>query len=299
MTSDAKIGLLLGLVFIFIIAFIINGLPKLRGETDSNSELTKIMMEDNPPGIGWEGRSDEVLDPPAQMSEQSIDPEQPAGDPGQTFSDTSDVRYSRVIPGYGSLGGNTYSQEASPVFFGPVRIPEDKPLALQPIEPAKNIVLRPVNLPKAAWPKTYVVVSGDSLGSIAKQLYGIEEGNKRANVAKIFEANRSTLKSADEIKIGQTLSIPALSITPRSNTLFSGPSFKRVQSMGLKLSPSSPSKTATSRFYTAKDGDSLWSISVDQLGSGVRYKEIAKLNAEILPNEDAVVIGTRLKIPAK
>ena len=30
MTSDAKIGLLLGLIFIFVIAFVINGLPSLR-----------------------------------------------------------------------------------------------------------------------------------------------------------------------------------------------------------------------------------------------------------------------------
>ena len=30
MTSDAKIGLLLGLVFIFVIAFVINGLPSLH-----------------------------------------------------------------------------------------------------------------------------------------------------------------------------------------------------------------------------------------------------------------------------
>jgi len=45
MTSDAKIGLLLGLVFIFIIAFVVNGLPRLRAEPDSN-ELTIISAED-------------------------------------------------------------------------------------------------------------------------------------------------------------------------------------------------------------------------------------------------------------
>lgn len=37
MTSDAKIGLLLGLVFIFVIAFIINGLPgSARNKTATN-----------------------------------------------------------------------------------------------------------------------------------------------------------------------------------------------------------------------------------------------------------------------
>jgi len=79
MTSDAKIGLLLGLVFIFIIAFIINGLPKLRGESDSN-ELTEIMMKNNPPGIGgWERKADEILSPPPQMAEQGVEPRPASG----------------------------------------------------------------------------------------------------------------------------------------------------------------------------------------------------------------------------
>ena len=39
MTSDAKIGLLLGLVFIFIIAFVINGLPRFKSVLAEN-ELT-------------------------------------------------------------------------------------------------------------------------------------------------------------------------------------------------------------------------------------------------------------------
>ena len=43
MTSDAKIGLLLGLVFIFVIAFVINGLPSFRDATNS-SELTTNMV---------------------------------------------------------------------------------------------------------------------------------------------------------------------------------------------------------------------------------------------------------------
>ncbi len=50
MTSDAKIGLLLGLFFIFIIAFIINGLPNFRNEADNN-ELTTNMVKDDSIGI--------------------------------------------------------------------------------------------------------------------------------------------------------------------------------------------------------------------------------------------------------
>ena len=51
MTSDAKVGLLLGLFFIFVIAFIINGLPRFRGETNTN-ELTTMANSPNDSYIG-------------------------------------------------------------------------------------------------------------------------------------------------------------------------------------------------------------------------------------------------------
>jgi hypothetical protein len=56
----------------------------------------------------------------------------------------------------------------------------------------------------------YIVKSGDNLSSIAKKFYGVEEGNRLINVQKIFEANRETLKSPDEVYIGQKLLIPPL-----------------------------------------------------------------------------------------
>ena len=43
MTSDAKIGLLLGLAFIFIIACVINGWPGLTGDDDSNELTSKYL----------------------------------------------------------------------------------------------------------------------------------------------------------------------------------------------------------------------------------------------------------------
>ena len=58
MSSDAKIGLLLGLVFIFIIAFIINGLPSLRHQAN-NDELTNNMLslKETRPGLAAEARN--------------------------------------------------------------------------------------------------------------------------------------------------------------------------------------------------------------------------------------------------
>ncbi len=51
MTSDAKIGLLLGLVFIFIIAFVINGLPRFRNALENNEiSATQDLVQSDPIG---------------------------------------------------------------------------------------------------------------------------------------------------------------------------------------------------------------------------------------------------------
>lgn len=51
--------------------------------------------------------------------------------------------------------------------------------------------------------RTYTVKSGDTLGAIAKEMYG-----KASSYNKIFKANTPMLKDADHIYPGQVLKIP-------------------------------------------------------------------------------------------
>jgi len=313
MTSDAKIGLLLGLVFIFIIAFIINGLPKLRGESDSN-ELTEIMMKNNPPaGIGgWERRADEVLSPPPQISERAVEPQPTSDNSPLTVSNNTDVRYAVPIPGYSPLLRDSSNPQESQNPIGPVLAPQDSFVAPKPavadtspkvqktVEPTTTVVITP---PKPAESKTHTVADGETLASIAKKYYGPEQGNKRANITKIFDANRKLLKSPDDVFVGQKLVIPALPVAPTikapGSSPLSGPLFEPVKSVGQKNpSPGTQSKEP-GRLYTVKDGDSLWKISADLLGNGIRYKEIAKLNTDVLPSENDVRVGLQLRLPLK
>ncbi len=53
------------------------------------------------------------------------------------------------------------------------------------------------------------------------------------------------------------------------------------------------------RSYVVQEGDTLWRIAAENLGSGTRYGEIAKLNAGILEDEEILAVGMRLKIPAR
>ncbi|MBN2136533.1 MAG: LysM peptidoglycan-binding domain-containing protein [Sedimentisphaerales bacterium] len=316
MTSDAKIGLLLGLVFIFIIAFIINGLPKLHGQTDSN-ELTMNMVRNDPPGVGWERRADEVLNPPDAVTQGLAQIPRPSFDPAGTFAqDTGDIRYEIPIPQYDTIVKDVLARQdlLGPVnsagnigIVSPADIVSKSNTVLKtgPTVSISNSVPKPVTpaFVKPASTKTYVVAGGDSLASIAKKFYGLEQGNIRANVAGIFEANRNLLKSPDEIMVGQKLVIPALPNTlldkPATGSLMTPELFEKVKSIGQKnITPATTLKTQE-RLYQVKEGDSLWSIAADQLGNGVRYAEISKLNADILSSEDSISIGMKLKIPTK
>ena len=51
--------------------------------------------------------------------------------------------------------------------------------------------------------ESYTVKAGDTLSMIAEKVYG-----DAAKYNDIYEANKDQLKSADDIKVGQTLKIP-------------------------------------------------------------------------------------------
>lgn len=50
--------------------------------------------------------------------------------------------------------------------------------------------------------------------------------------------------------------------------------------------------------YVIKDGDNLWKIAADQLGSGIRFKEIIAVNPGIT-EKTTLEVGSKIKLPAK
>jgi nucleoid-associated protein YgaU len=154
--------------------------------------------------------------------------------------------------------------------------------------------------------KVYVVNEGDSLASIARKFYGSQQGSKKINVARIFDANRKLLKSPDEIHIGQKLVIPLLSASVSDKgkivNVLSETEFTKVESIGkrhLLANGLRPQQPEPSSWHVVREGDSLWQIAAEQLGDGNRYSEIAKLNAGVLDGEDNLSVGMRLKMPAR
>jgi LysM repeat protein len=300
MTSDAKVGLLLGLIFIFIIAFVLNGLPRFRNAAN-NSELTTNMVNSHNDSLGIgtrERKAQEFVDFQEQIGDQPFEEVQ------APVENNEDIRFTMELPKNMFAAGDTSNEE----------VPEkDELTSFSPFEPIvsasvvdeQHEAAKPEPVRPAA-PKIYVVGEGDSLSDIAKKYYGELEGNRLINVTRIFEANRNILNSPHEIVVGQKLVIPSLRISAvdsdESGGSLSGSLFEKVKSVGqrhLANDSSKVSKAIQGEYYVVKDGDSLWRIAEKKLGNGSRYTEISKLNSDVLEDEDDLFVGMRLRLPAR
>jgi len=354
MTSDAKIGLLLGLVFIFVVAFLINGLPSLRPPISNAGAITTLPAgEDVPLDTGSTGQAvanwTQQLDqqrlngepaPPPVETPRPATSESASLPPQPTASQTANaegVRFSLPLPGKDQL--QELLTQLTPALAKeqvsldiPRPAPEPVP-APQPAAPPARVADTPPQprpapaanpQPDSAGGKFYVVVSGDTLPAIAKKMYGLEEGNRFANIERIYQANQTILKSPDMVIVGQKLVIPpplpplpkepvatgapakAATRAPRPadvlpKTLFEEPKTlsEKVGSLGRRAAAVLPPPTPAGRWYTVQEGDNLWKIAASQLGGGTRWDEIHKLNADILPSQDSLKLGMRLRLPAK
>ena len=189
MASNAKVGLLLGLLFIFVVMFVINGFSGFNGASDGDN-LSPILVIDQPgmkPDI-----STEVF-PPVRVPERHPEKTPPTKDKEQ---------FQAQPPG-------TISPDETDNYTEPV---------------------------KQAWPKVHIVNKGDNLADIAKKFYGLEEGNRKANVKRIFEANSKALESPDKIYPGQKLIIPPLWASNQDKSsienIFTDSMFEEVDSIG-------------------------------------------------------------------
>ncbi len=345
MTSDAKIGLLLGLVFIFVIAFIINGLPNFG---DHAKAETPPMMVTETDSIGvtgnaqkaqkqldWDGlinaKGDDLTVIPETASDPEstvvpVTPDDALTDQDVTAADDGEIRSFRTLDDLvGGMSGKIQkvvqslieptpgeqtSTEPAPV----IASTESEPAPSQPVSPIVEQLTtpEPKETPKPAPttkpgttakpPKIYVVEEGDVLATVAKKAYGPEEGNRLVNIDRIFKANKDTLETPDKIVVGQKLIIPPLPAAEKADAQFSKALFEKVEKIGKRnvadVKDSGPKSSG--RLYVVQDGDSLWKIASSELGSGARWEELVKLNADQLKSEDAtLVIGMKLKLPAK
>jgi nucleoid-associated protein YgaU len=272
MTSDAKIGLLLGLVFIVIIAFLINGLPNFfksaRAEEIIKTPITGFKSDSG----GLSDQADEVVKAINNMEKlQQQRQTEPA------VGNYTDVRFTTALPAKSGTtsAGAEKKQPTRPTTAGKSRV------------------------------KSYIVQPGDNLALIATKVYGPEKGNKRTAVNKIFQVNRAILRSPDQLAVGQKLVIPSPAPAdgrqPTKKLIPVAGVFEKVKTFAGKNLASLKSAVRKSNpvEYVVKSGDSLWQIADRFLGNGSRYHEIVELNGDIIYDAEDIAVGMRLRLPPR
>ena len=128
----------------------------------------------------------------------------------------------------------------------------------------------PASTTRGDFPKTHEVVSGDRLWNIAARYYG------KGHLYKHIVSANSSLDSADDIRPGMKLTIPAPPETRPPTPRISG----------------DPGRT-----HTIETGDTFSGLALRYLGTSSRYQEIADLNPDVEPTR--MKVGTVIKIPEK
>jgi nucleoid-associated protein YgaU len=332
MTSDAKIGLLLGLIFIFIIAFILNGLPGLHGKGGSNQataeDLSNLSSSSVNPPLTQPGGVASSMGAPAGGGGEDVRYKISLGGPADKATDVkaiapTDSTPSPLCPADGNAPAPKIAMgdaKSGLVDLSPT--PVDKPVARSSTDgtamvPDAGIQSTQVDAPKAS---DYTIVSGDSPAKIAVKVYGAKEGNKEANVKKLMATNN--IKDPSKLVVGRKLTIPALPTGPEALTVTHPESFSKVSGTSTKTTKSDAKTSADAksdtkltapapkadvkpapqagREYTVVNGDNLWKIAAKTLGDGKRYNDILKLNSAKLGKDGAkLAVGMKLQIPAK
>ncbi len=316
MTREAKVGLLLGLVFIVAIAVVLSDVH--QNSTDYiNETLALSDVEKGAPekaiseGVNLsvavkqlspEERAESMVrvsSPKAGVSMPIVPAEAPAPlAPSMSFpvrSEEAVIRYESFLPSSNRVEPAVVEPamtEPVPAIVPPsgeVERAVDE-VVTQEIPPSIQLAGNLITPPAKESHQIYVVGKGDDLSGIAKKVYGQKEGDRWVNIKKIFEANSKTMGTMDELKIGQKLVIPEIA---------EGEGIS-VPVTEIKKAALAKEEGAKGKVYEVKEGDTLWKIAAKQLGNGARYQELAKLNKDMLEKAggpDKLRMGMKLRLP--
>ena len=335
MTSDAKVGLLLGLVFIVIIAFLINGLPNLlRNNNDSESIVKNSIAAESTSSYSPKDQAERVANSfstPAvkrtTASTQTITvPQKTIGPQSTTTRSYSPTLSSaRQTPAVSSLPASSYSNTSTrnyqsgssqPTVSVPaIRIPSQ---ATTPADtgtqqqPANNIVSIPRSVTVTNDPSpvithpTRTVSAASPVKKSDSKSYTVSSGDNLTKIAIKFYGKAEGSKYSNMMKIYEAnkgvMKSPDSVIEGQKLTipaLGGQTGFTSTAPLSAPVEKTiTPSvNSAKTVDYVVKEGDSLWTIAESKLGNGKRYVEISKLNKSALPNENSLKVGMKIKLP--
>lgn len=263
MTADAKVGLLLGLVFIVIIAFLVNGLPNVFRVGEAAAAIETAVAELPMPNLILEGPvNDERL-----PHESGVPLRQP---PAPTEVEVVQ------LPG-GAVESPAEAADAA----------GQAPVAPVAGEPQVT---------------RHTVKDGEYLTTIACMTYGTERGKRKSTIEAIAKANGlkspDVLQIGQLLVLPDLDAVPAraAAAAAEGNTLV-----ERITDMFERVKPKSIDKPKKEEFmeYVVQRGECLSEISTKHFGTWKRQDEIVKLNRDRVRDADDVMVGMILRLPKR
>lgn len=294
MTTDTKVGLIVGLAFIVVFAIILSNrgqrsqlAPPLVDLADAEAPLdpllptngrpagtTNLFVESNPQ---WPGHDAVAADRPMTRAAET-----PANAAELEQSSTvAPERPTTIVPSHQNERRSPARLPDATPTREMISPPVDTP-TLPPVRPAPptHVATNDEPRPVVTGGKTHVVQKGDLLAKIANEAYGSTE---KGLVDALAEYNN--LSSPDRIVIGQKLRIPPIEALAAAAGAAKPP----------VTAPQQAPPPVTQKTYVVQAGDTLTSIARAQLGSTARWREIQKLNNMDDPNH--LIEGMKLKLP--
>lgn len=144
----------------------------------------------------------------------------------------------------------------------------------------------------------YTWKAGDTFPGLAQRFYG--DPSRLATLKRLNEG-RTDVQPGERVLVpvfdldavqGSVASASAPTKTPTGTAT---PAVASKSDSGHAVPATSAAKGA--RTHVVADGESLWKIAKQELGSGSRWNEIYEANRDVLPTPESVHTGQKLRIP--
>lgn len=149
--------------------------------------------------------------------------------------------------------------------------------------------------------KTYRIREGDTLWELAARHLG--DGSRYRS---LLEANRSVIRNADRLPVGLEIVIPSNSGERRVAEAGNGRSERTPSAVAVAVSdakgrpasdPDGRQRSSRPRTYTVTANDTLSGIAAKVYGDAGQYRRIYEANRDRMPDADTIVEGAVLRIP--
>jgi nucleoid-associated protein YgaU len=148
----------------------------------------------------------------------------------------------------------------------------------------------------------YTWKAGDTFPALAQRFYG--DPSRLATLKRLNEG-RSEVQPGERVLVPifdlDAVQTPAAPIhAAAANAVSSKTSPAAAMNASAPKPEPATSKLPTptgARTHLVKDGESLWKIAKQELGSGARWNEIYEANRDVLPSPEALHTGQKLRVP--